>query len=119
MKAGIYLGKENVEIRELPLPEVGDNDVNTIKERISICTNEKTFSSIVMRFFLSSKKNKCSKKLFTNIKKCDTIYKESRQGFLKRFPEHHLKASSEDSFEGDESLLTNTSIFRRLYGRNR
>lgn len=27
MKAGIYLGKENVEIRELPLPEVGDNDV--------------------------------------------------------------------------------------------
>ena len=27
MKAGIYLGKEQVEIRELPLPEVGDNDV--------------------------------------------------------------------------------------------
>ena len=27
MKAGIYLGKEKVEIREIPLPEVGDNDV--------------------------------------------------------------------------------------------
>lgn len=27
MKAGIYLGKETIEIRELPLPEVGDNDV--------------------------------------------------------------------------------------------
>lgn len=27
MRAGIYLGKENVEIRELPMPEVGDNDV--------------------------------------------------------------------------------------------
>ena len=28
MKAGIYLEKEHVEIRELPLPEVGDNDVH-------------------------------------------------------------------------------------------
>ena len=27
MKAAIYLGKENIAIRELPLPEVGDNDV--------------------------------------------------------------------------------------------
>lgn len=27
MKAGIYLGKENIEIRELQLPKVGDNDV--------------------------------------------------------------------------------------------
>ncbi|MGN0529128.1 MAG: zinc-binding dehydrogenase [Eubacterium sp.] len=27
MKAGIYLGKEDIEIRELPLPQVGDNDV--------------------------------------------------------------------------------------------
>ena len=27
MKAGIYLGKENIEVRELPLPEVGDDDV--------------------------------------------------------------------------------------------
>ena len=27
MKAGIYLGKEKVEIREIPLPEVRDNDV--------------------------------------------------------------------------------------------
>lgn len=27
MKAGIYLVKEQIEIRELPLPEVGDNDV--------------------------------------------------------------------------------------------
>lgn len=27
MRAGIYLGKENVEIRDLPMPEVGDNDV--------------------------------------------------------------------------------------------
>lgn len=27
MQAGIYLGKENIEIRELPLPDVGDYDV--------------------------------------------------------------------------------------------
>ena len=27
MKAGIYLGKENIEIQELELPEVGDRDV--------------------------------------------------------------------------------------------
>ena len=24
MKAGIYLGKEQIELRELPIPEVGD-----------------------------------------------------------------------------------------------
>ena len=28
MKAGIYLGKEHIEIRELPLPEVGKDDVS-------------------------------------------------------------------------------------------
>lgn len=27
MKAGIYLGKESIEIREMPIPEVGDMDV--------------------------------------------------------------------------------------------
>lgn len=27
MKVGIYLGKEDIEIRELPIPNVGDNDV--------------------------------------------------------------------------------------------
>ena len=27
MKSGIYLGKESIEIREVPIPEVGDNDV--------------------------------------------------------------------------------------------
>ena len=27
MKAGIYLGKENIEIREVDIPQVGDNDV--------------------------------------------------------------------------------------------
>lgn len=27
MRAGIYLGRENVEIRELNMPEVGENDV--------------------------------------------------------------------------------------------
>lgn len=27
MKAGIYLGKEKIDIREMPIPEVGDNDV--------------------------------------------------------------------------------------------
>ena len=27
MKAGIYLGKENVEVREIPTPELDDNDV--------------------------------------------------------------------------------------------
>ena len=37
MKAGIYLGKEQVEIRELPLPEVGDNDVLVQNLYSSIC----------------------------------------------------------------------------------
>ena len=37
MKAGIYLGKEKVEIRELPLPEVGDNDVLVQNLYSSIC----------------------------------------------------------------------------------
>ena len=37
MKAGIYLGKENVELRELPLPEVGDNDVLVQNLYSSIC----------------------------------------------------------------------------------
>lgn len=37
MKAGIYLGKETVEIRELPLPEVGDNDVLIQNLYSSVC----------------------------------------------------------------------------------
>lgn len=37
MKAGIYLGKEKIEIRELPLPEVGDNDVLIKNIYSSIC----------------------------------------------------------------------------------
>ncbi|MGF0018152.1 zinc-dependent alcohol dehydrogenase [Sporofaciens sp. SGI.106] len=37
MKAAIYLGKENIEIRELPLPEVGDNDVLIQNLYSSIC----------------------------------------------------------------------------------
>ena len=37
MKAGIYLGKEQVEMRELPLPEVGDNDVLVQNLYSSIC----------------------------------------------------------------------------------
>ena len=37
MKAGIYLGKENVELRELPLPEVGDNDVLVQNLYSSVC----------------------------------------------------------------------------------
>ncbi|MDY6327866.1 MAG: alcohol dehydrogenase catalytic domain-containing protein [Lachnospiraceae bacterium] len=37
MKAGIYLGKENVEVSELPLPEVGDNDVLIQNICSSIC----------------------------------------------------------------------------------
>lgn len=37
MKAGIYLGKEKIEIRELPLPEVGDNDVLVRNIYSSIC----------------------------------------------------------------------------------
>ena len=27
MKSGIYLGKENIEIRDVDIPQVGDNDV--------------------------------------------------------------------------------------------
>lgn len=37
MKAGIYLGKEQIEVRELPLPEVGDNDVLVQNLYSSIC----------------------------------------------------------------------------------
>lgn len=37
MKAGIYLGKENVEVRELEMPEVGDNDVLVRNIYSSIC----------------------------------------------------------------------------------
>lgn len=37
MKAGIYLGKEQIEIRSLPLPQVGDNDVLVQDLYSSIC----------------------------------------------------------------------------------
>lgn len=37
MKAGIYLGKENIEIRELPVPSVGDDDVLIQNIYSSIC----------------------------------------------------------------------------------
>ena len=37
MKAGIYSGKEKVELRELPLPEVGENDVLVQNLYSSIC----------------------------------------------------------------------------------
>lgn len=37
MKAGIYLGKEQIEIRELPMPEVGDDDVLIQNLYSSIC----------------------------------------------------------------------------------
>ena len=37
MKAGIYLGKEAVEIKELDLPEVGDDDVLIQNIYSSIC----------------------------------------------------------------------------------
>lgn len=37
MKAGIYLGKEHIEIRELPMPEVGEGDVLIQNLYSSIC----------------------------------------------------------------------------------
>lgn len=37
MKAAIYLGKENIEIRELPMPECGDHDVIIQNLYSSIC----------------------------------------------------------------------------------
>lgn len=37
MKAGIYLGQEQVELRELPLPEVGDHDVLVQNLYSSVC----------------------------------------------------------------------------------
>ena len=37
MKAGIYLGKEQIEIQELPLPEVGDKDVLVQNLYSSVC----------------------------------------------------------------------------------
>lgn len=37
MKAGIYLGQEQIELRELPLPEVGDRDVLVQNLYSSVC----------------------------------------------------------------------------------
>ena len=37
MKAAICCGKENIEIRDLPLPEVGDDDVLIRNLYSSIC----------------------------------------------------------------------------------
>lgn len=37
MRAAVYLGKENIEIRELDIPEVGDNDVLVRNIYSSIC----------------------------------------------------------------------------------
>ncbi|MGN1432074.1 MAG: zinc-binding dehydrogenase [Ruminococcus sp.] len=37
MKAAVYLGKENIEIRQLPMPECGDNDVIIENLYSSIC----------------------------------------------------------------------------------
>ena len=37
MRAGIYLGKERIELRELPIPEVGDNDVLIRNIYSSVC----------------------------------------------------------------------------------
>lgn len=37
MKAGIYLGKENVEVREIPTPELDDNDVLIKNIYSSVC----------------------------------------------------------------------------------
>ncbi|MGN0477971.1 MAG: zinc-binding dehydrogenase [Hominenteromicrobium sp.] len=37
MKAAVYLGKENIEIRELPMPQCGDNDVLIENLYSSIC----------------------------------------------------------------------------------
>ncbi|MBQ5332138.1 MAG: alcohol dehydrogenase catalytic domain-containing protein, partial [Oscillospiraceae bacterium] len=37
MKAAIYLGKENIEIREMPMPVCGDNDVVIKNLYSSIC----------------------------------------------------------------------------------
>ena len=37
MKVGIYLGKEHIEIRELPLPEVGKDDVLIQNLYSSVC----------------------------------------------------------------------------------
>ena len=37
MKAAIYMGKEKIEIREMPIPECGDNDVCIKNIYSSIC----------------------------------------------------------------------------------
>lgn len=37
MKAGIYLGQEHIELRDLPLPEAGDNDVLVQNLYSSVC----------------------------------------------------------------------------------
>lgn len=37
MKAAIYMGKENVEVRELPVPECGERDVLIQNIYSSIC----------------------------------------------------------------------------------
>ena len=37
MKAGIYLGKNNIEIRDIDVPKIGDNDVLIKNIYSSIC----------------------------------------------------------------------------------
>lgn len=37
MKAGIYLGRKNIEVREFDMPEVGENDVLIQSIYSSIC----------------------------------------------------------------------------------
>lgn len=37
MKTGIYLGKENIKIKEVEMPKVGDNDVLIKNIYSSIC----------------------------------------------------------------------------------
>ena len=40
MKAAIYMGKEDIEIREIPTPECGDDDVLIKNIYSSICGTE-------------------------------------------------------------------------------
>lgn len=37
MKSAVYLGKENIEVREVPTPVCGDNDILVKNIRSSIC----------------------------------------------------------------------------------
>lgn len=65
MKSAIYLGKEKIEIREVPMPSIGDDDVLIKNVYSSICGTELRFINMVqiLATVLKSAKNLVMKRL--------------------------------------------------------